>query len=66
MDAPLSNFDKRRIRTVSNTLPKVAEQVIILIKDTDGDIAEEHLGSIIGRRYLLKKENEVETYIVTR
>lgn len=66
MDAPLSNFDKRRIRTVSDTLPKVAEQVIILIKDTDGDIAEEHLGSIIGKRYLLKKENEVETYIVSR
>jgi DNA sulfur modification protein DndD len=66
MDAPLSNFDKRRIRTVCETLPKVAEQVIVFIKDTDGDIAEEHLGAIIGKRYQLKKENEVETYIVER
>lgn len=66
MDAPLSNFDKRRIKTVCDTLPKVAEQVIIFIKDTDGDIAEEYLGSIIGKRYQLKKENEVETYIVSR
>lgn len=66
MDAPLSNFDKRRIKNVCDTLPKVAEQIIIFIKDTDGDIAEKHLGSIIGNRYLLKKENEVETYIVSR
>lgn len=66
MDAPLSNFDKRRIRTVCKTLPKVAEQVIIFIKDTDGDIAEEHLGTIIGKRYKLKRDNEVETYVVSR
>ena len=66
MDAPLSNFDKRRIKTVCDTLPKVAEQVIIFIKDTDGDIAEEHLGSLIGQRYHLKKDNEIETYIVSR
>lgn len=66
MDAPLSNFDKRRIQTVCDTLPKVAEQVIVFIKDTDGDIAEEHLGSIIGKRYKLKRDSEVETYIVGR
>jgi len=66
MDAPLSNFDRRRIKTVCDTLPKAAEQVIIFIKDTDGDIAEEHMGSIIGKRYEFIKINEVETYIVTR
>jgi DNA sulfur modification protein DndD len=66
MDAPLSNFDKRRIINVCDTLPKVAEQIIILIKDTDGEIAEEHLGSIIGKRYQLIRNNEVETYIVAR
>jgi len=37
MDAPLSAFDKKRIQTVSEVLPEVAEQVIIFIKDTDGD-----------------------------
>ena len=66
MDAPLSNFDRRRIKTVCETLPKVAEQVIIFIKDTDGDLAEQHLGSIIGKRYKLVKESEIETYIVER
>ncbi len=66
MDAPLSNFDKRRIRTVCETLPKVAEQVIVFIKDTDGDIAEKHLGAIIGRRYRLNRESEIETFIVER
>lgn len=66
MDAPLSNFDKRRIETVCDTLPKVAEQVIILIKDTDGDLAEQYLGSIIGKRYRLERMNEVETQVVSR
>ena len=66
LDAPLSNFDKRRIETVCKTLPKVAEQVIVFTKDTDGDIAETHLGSIIGKRYQLKRVNEVETYVVSR
>lgn len=45
MDAPLSAFDKTRIKTVCDALPKVAEQVIIFIKDTDGEIAEENMGS---------------------
>lgn len=32
MDAPLSSFDKRRIKTVCEALPNTAEQVIILSK----------------------------------
>jgi DNA sulfur modification protein DndD len=66
LDAPLSNFDKRRIQTVCETLPKVAEQVIILIKDTDGEIAEQHLGSIIGKTYILENKSELETMVVSR
>ncbi len=64
MDAPLSAFDKTRIKTVCEVLPAVAEQVIIFIKDTDGDLAEEHLGSKVGQRYLFDKKNEFEVYIV--
>ena len=66
MDAPLSNFDKTRIKTVCEALPKVAEQVIIFIKDTDGDIAEEHMGNKVGAKYLFNKKNEIETYIIRR
>ena len=32
MDAPLSAFDKRRIKTVCEALPETAEQVIIFIR----------------------------------
>jgi DNA sulfur modification protein DndD len=66
MDAPLSSFDKTRIKTVCDALPKVAEQVIIFIKDTDGEIAEEYMGNKVGKRYSFDKKNEFETYLITR
>lgn len=64
MDAPLSAFDKRRIKTVCTALPEVAEQVVIFIKDTDGDLAEEHMGERIGSRHRFDKQNEFETKLV--
>lgn len=66
MDAPLSAFDKTRIRTVCDALPNVAEQVIIFIKDTDGEIAEEYMGNKVGIRYEFDKKNEFETNLETR
>lgn len=66
MDAPLSAFDKTRIRTVCDALPKVAEQVIIFIKDTDGELAETYMGQKVGSRYEFDKKNEFETNLVTR
>jgi len=66
MDAPLSAFDKTRIKTVCDTLPDVAEQVIIFIKDTDGEIAEDNMGGKVGSRYLFDKKNEFETKLVKR
>lgn len=66
MDAPLSAFDKRRIKAVCDVLPNIAEQIIIFIKDTDGEIAEENLGTKIGKRYLFDKKNEFETYLMPR
>jgi DNA sulfur modification protein DndD len=66
MDAPLSSFDKKRIKNVCNTLPKIAEQIIFFIKDTDGEIAEENMIDKIGKRYLIEKENEFKTYIYKR
>ncbi len=64
MDAPLSAFDKKRIQTVCEVLPVVAEQVIIFIKDTDGDLADTYLGNKIGKRFSFDKKNEFEAYIV--
>jgi len=66
MDAPLSAFDKTRIQTVCDVLPKVAEQVIIFIKDTDGEIAEDNMGKKVGVRYKFEKHNEFETELVGR
>lgn len=63
MDAPLSSFDKRRIKTVCEALPKAAEQVIIFIKDTDGELAEDYMGDKIGSRYRFNKLNEFETVL---
>lgn len=63
MDAPLSSFDKERIKNVCDILPKTAEQVIIFIKDTEGDIAKEHLNNKIGEIYKLKKVTEFCTEI---
>lgn len=66
MDAPLSAFDKKRIKTVCEALPNIAEQIIIFIKDTDGDIAEEHLGIKVGCRYKFEKSSEFETKLIVR
>ncbi len=63
MDAPLSAFDKRRIKTVCEALPKTAEQVIIFIKDTDGELAEDYMGDKIGSRHHFDKLNEFETVL---
>jgi len=65
MDAPLSHFDKTRIKNVCDVLPLIAEQVIIFIKDTDGEIAEEHLGNRIGKRltFCAANNSKIETYI---
>ena len=64
MDAPLSAFDKRRIKTVCEALPSIAEQVIIFIKDTDGELAEKYMGDKIGCRHYFDKKNEFETTLV--
>lgn len=64
MDAPLSAFDKRRIKTVCSALPETAEQVIIFIKDTDGELAEDYMGDRIGSRHHFDKKNEFETVLV--
>lgn len=61
MDAPLSAFDKRRIRAICTAIPETAEQVIIFIKDTDGDLAEEYLGSKVKTRHHFIKLDEFNT-----
>lgn len=64
MDAPLSAFDKRRIEAICSAIPETAEQVIIFIKDTDGDLAEQYLGDKILTRHHFEKIDEFNTHLV--
>lgn len=63
MDAPLSVFDKTVIKNICELIPNIAEQVIIFIKDTDGEIAEKYMQSKIGMKAKLIKINEHHTKI---
>lgn len=51
MDAPMSKLDKKRIAAICEVVPKIAEQTIIMIKDTDGELAREHLQDKVGVEY---------------
>lgn len=64
MDAPLSAFDKRRIKSICSAIPETAEQVIIFIKDTDGDLAEEYLGTKVMKRHYFEKIDEFNTRLI--
>ena len=59
MDAPLSAFDRRRIKNICNTLPGIANQILFFIKDTDGQVAEKYLGDVVGKKYILQKDSMV-------
>ena len=63
IDAPLSTFDKGVIKNICNLIPNIAEQVIIFIKDTDGDLAKEHMLKKIGKEYRLIKIDEHNTVV---
>lgn len=58
MDAPLSAFDKTRIQKICTEIPKIANQVIMFIKDTDGEIAEMHMHNKIGNQYEINQVND--------
>ena len=51
MDAPLSSFDQRRIKNICEVIPNIARQVIIFIKDSDGNIAKNEMRDKIGIEY---------------
>ena len=38
----------------------------IFIKDTDGDIAEEHMNNIIGKKWLIKADSQTSSKILER
>ena len=63
MADPFASFDKLRIRRVCETIPTIAEQIIIFTKDNDGELIEDYMGAKIGSRHWLYKQNEFETVL---
>ena len=59
MDAPSSSFDIERIEKFCQIMPKIAEQVIFFIKDTDGLYVKEYLKDSIGKEY---EFNQIDNY----
>ena len=66
MDAPLSSFDTERIKNICEVIPNIARQVIIFIKDSDGNIAKNEMKDKIGIEYevtLKDKDKPVDSKI---
>jgi hypothetical protein len=66
MDAPLSEFDTKRIKKICEVFPEVAEQIVIITFDKDTQLIEEHLGKRIGKRYEIVKSSDYESYLEVR
>lgn len=64
MDAPISSFDKQRIEQFSKSMPRMSEQMIIFLKDTEGDRVREYIGHKIGREYSFEARGLYETRIL--
>ncbi len=63
MDAPFSNVDEQHVENVSNVLPTIANQVIIIVMHKDWKHAEEVLAKRVNRIYELEKKRETFTRI---
>ena len=63
MDAPFSNADEKHVCNISQLLPKIAEQVIMVVMAKDWGFAETVMGDKVGQKYFLVKRSETLTNI---
>lgn len=56
MDAPTSNFGMKQMKSFSNTMPQITDQIIVFINDKDGPILQDLLRTQIGCKWTLAKE----------
>lgn len=63
MDAPFSNADEIHVANISNILPEIAEQVIMVVMEKDWSFAEASMGKKVGKKYVLDKRTETLTII---
>ena len=57
---------KKGIRNIGDALPEIAEQIIIFIKDTDGETAEEHLKEKIGAKWDVVADSKTNSRLQRR
>lgn len=58
MEAPASTFDTKRIKKICSVIPKIAQQVIIFTKDTEGELIREHMKDKIAKKFKFEVVNE--------
>ena len=51
MDAPISSFDSDRVNSFSETIPQIAEQLILLLKNPEAEIVKIKMNKKIGKLY---------------
>ncbi len=58
MDAPFSKADDTHIKNISEVLPEVAEQVILVVMKKDWGYAKDAMGEKLGKLYEINKFSE--------
>lgn len=63
MDAPFSNADEKHIANISKVLPKVAEQVILVVMNKEWEYAQSNMIDRLGMVYQIEKASEIKSTI---
>ncbi|MCK6255457.1 AAA family ATPase [Fictibacillus sp. KIGAM418] len=63
LDAPFSNADEKHVKNISEVLPNVAKQLILIVMAKDWNYAKNALSSKVGKEYYLNKKSEIYTKI---
>jgi DNA sulfur modification protein DndD len=64
LDAPFSNADEKHVKNISEVLPNVANQLILIVMAKDWNYAKNALKSKVGKEYYLNKQSEIYTKII--
>lgn len=63
LDAPFSNVDEKHVINISNVLPTVTGQLILIVMEKDWNYAAKELILKVGKTYRLRKRSEIYTTI---
>lgn len=63
MDAPTSNFGMKQMKSFSEIMPKITDQIIVFINDKDGPILKDQMYSQIGSQWSLIKNDTYHSEI---